>query len=161
MSDAIERAIEVLDAVDRNHDLDSGDLASSEEYARALHSAGLLAPAPLREDGVGWYEVIHPSRATTHIAYVHEDGSIYFPEGTQVLDTHEFAFAAARGRAYRLVRADSVNRAEGDGRDEREPTVPASQLRAFARLCVDGGDMTPAAARMLDRIIDGDGRAEG
>ena len=38
----------------------------------------------------------------------------------------------------------------------REPTVPASQLRAFARLCVDGGDMTPAAARMLDRIIDGD-----
>ena len=38
--------------------------------------------------------------------------------------------------------------------------APASQLRAFARLCVDGGDMTPAAARMLDRIIDGDWRAE-
>ena len=50
--------------------------------------------------------------------------------------------------------------AEGDGGGEREPTVPASRLRAFARLCVDGGDMTPAAARMLDRIIDGDGRAE-
>lgn len=43
---------------------------------------------------------------------------------------------------------------------ERESTVPASQLRAFARLCVDGGDMTPAAARMLDRIIEGDGSAD-
>lgn len=39
---------------------------------------------------------------------------------------------------------------------EPEPTVPASQLRAFARLCVDGGDMTPTAARMLDRIIEGE-----
>jgi len=50
MEHAIEQAIEVLDAVDRNHDLDSGDLASSEEYARALAEAGLLAPAPLREE---------------------------------------------------------------------------------------------------------------
>lgn len=82
--------------------------------ARALAEDGLLAPAPLREDGVGWYEVIHPSRATTHIAYVHEDGSIYFPEGTQALDTHEFAFAAARGEAHRLVRADAVGRGEDD-----------------------------------------------
>ena len=48
MEHAIERAVEVLDAVDRNHDLDSGDLASSEECARALAEAGLLAPAPLR-----------------------------------------------------------------------------------------------------------------
>lgn len=87
-----------------------------------LREAGLLAPAPLTEDGVGWYEVIHPSRATTHIAYVHEDGSIYFPEGTQVLDRHEFEFAAARGLAHRLVRAGAVdravNRAEGDWRGE-------------------------------------------
>ena len=50
MDHAIEQAIEVLDAVDRNHDLDSGDLASSEEYARVLADAGLLAPAPLREE---------------------------------------------------------------------------------------------------------------
>ena len=50
MEHAIEQAVEVLDAVDRNHDLDSGDLASSEEYARALADAGLLAPAPLREE---------------------------------------------------------------------------------------------------------------
>ena len=52
MEHAIEQAIEVLDAVDRNHDLDSGDLASSEEYARALADAGLLAPAPLREEAL-------------------------------------------------------------------------------------------------------------
>lgn len=57
--------------------------------------------------GVGWYEVIHPSTATTHIAYVYEDGSVYFPEGLQSLDRHEFEFAAARGNAHRLVRADA------------------------------------------------------
>lgn len=57
--------------------------------------------------GVGWYEVIHPSAATTHIVYVHEDGSIYFPEGEQCLGRHEFEFAAARGNAHRLVRADA------------------------------------------------------
>lgn len=57
--------------------------------------------------GPGWYEVIHPSKATTHIAYVYEDGSIYFPEGKQVLGRHEFEFAAAQGKAHRLVRADA------------------------------------------------------
>lgn len=52
MEHAIEQAIEVLDAVDRNHDLDSGDLASSEEYARALAEAGLLHDAlPTPADG--------------------------------------------------------------------------------------------------------------
>lgn len=64
---------------------------------------------PVQQDtdvsGSGWYEVIHPSRATTHVAYVYEDGSIYFPEGEQLLDRHEFAFAAARGNVHRLVRA--------------------------------------------------------
>jgi hypothetical protein len=58
--------------------------------------------------GPGWYEVIHPQNATTCIALVYEDGSLYFPEGTQVIDQHEFAFAAARGKAHRLVRADEV-----------------------------------------------------
>lgn len=131
MEHAIDRAARALwdynnaDSSAEWRDMAWDDMGGSEpseervEYelrARALADAGLLAPAPLREGGVGWYEVIHPSRATTHVAYVHEDGSIYFPEGTQVLDSHEFAFAAARGRAYRLVRADAVNRAEGDGR---------------------------------------------
>ncbi|MFJ6066547.1 hypothetical protein ACIQHU_26325 [Streptomyces tendae] len=53
--------------------------------------------------GPGWYEVITP-RATTCIAYVHEDGSLYLPEGD--LTAEEFAFAAARGNVHRLVRAD-------------------------------------------------------
>ena len=58
--------------------------------------------------GPGWFEVIHPSHATTHIVYVHEDGSLYFPEGTQVLDRHEFAFADLQGHAHRLVRSDAL-----------------------------------------------------
>lgn len=56
MKHTIEQAVEVLDAVDRNHDLDSGDLASSEEYARALAEAGLLSPAPLREEWAAAWE---------------------------------------------------------------------------------------------------------
>jgi hypothetical protein len=55
--------------------------------------------------GPGWYEVIHPRNATTCIALVREDGSLYLPEGPD-LTAEEFAFAAARGRAHRLVRAD-------------------------------------------------------
>ncbi|WP_330328218.1 hypothetical protein [Streptomyces pseudovenezuelae] len=55
--------------------------------------------------GPGWYEVISP-RATTCIVYVHEDGSLYLPEGEDSLNPTEFAFAAARGNAHRLVRAD-------------------------------------------------------
>ncbi|MFD4572073.1 hypothetical protein ACFWNK_01920 [Streptomyces sp. NPDC058417] len=54
--------------------------------------------------GPGWYEVINPRTTTTHIAYVHEDGSLYLPEGD--LTEEEFTFAAARGATHRLVRAD-------------------------------------------------------
>jgi hypothetical protein len=61
-------------------------------------------PTTDRNSGPGWYEVITP-RATTCIAYVHEDGSLYLPEG-DALTANEFAFAAARGNAHRLVRAD-------------------------------------------------------
>lgn len=57
--------------------------------------------------GPGWYEVIHPRNATTCIAYAHEDGSLYLPEGED-LTPDEFAFAAARGNAHRLVRADEL-----------------------------------------------------
>lgn len=56
--------------------------------------------------GPGWYEVIHPTTATTEIVRVMEDGSIYCPEG--VLTREEFAFAAARGKAHLLVRADEA-----------------------------------------------------
>lgn len=57
--------------------------------------------------GPGWYEIIHPGSATTHIAYVYEDGSIYLPEG-DALSRDELAFASARGLAHRLVRADEL-----------------------------------------------------
>ncbi|MBZ6250532.1 hypothetical protein KVH27_19390 [Streptomyces olivaceus] len=62
--------------------------------------------------GPGWYEVITP-RGTTCIVYVHEDGSLYLPEGEPTEE--EFAFAAARGQAHRLVRADDLH-AESTGR---------------------------------------------
>lgn len=61
--------------------------------------------------GPGWYEVLSP-RATTCIAYVHEDGSLYLPEGEDTLSPTEFAFAAARGRVHRLVRADEAQQDE-------------------------------------------------
>jgi hypothetical protein len=57
--------------------------------------------------GPGWYEVISP-RATTCIVYVHEDGTLYLPEGEDALNLTEFTFAAARGNAHKLVRADEV-----------------------------------------------------
>lgn len=123
MEHAIEQVANALHGDQCAEDPDPGErctCGADDFYRQAeiaidtLREAGLLAPAPLREGGVGWYEVIHPSRATTHIAYVHEDGSIYFPEGDYPLSEHEFAFAAATGRAHRLVRADAVNRAEGD-----------------------------------------------
>ncbi|MEU3851762.1 hypothetical protein [Streptomyces sp. NPDC029554] len=67
---------------------------------------GTEAPAADCNTGPGWYEVISP-RATTCIAYVHEDGSLYLPEG-DALTHEEFAFAAARGNAHRLIRADEA-----------------------------------------------------
>lgn len=57
--------------------------------------------------GVGWYEVIHPTTSTTEIVAVMEDGSIYGPDG--VVTQGEFAFAAARGNVHRLVRADVLH----------------------------------------------------
>lgn len=61
---------------------------------------------PRETAGVGWYEVIHPANATTLLAYVHEDGSVYFPETND--GRAEFEFAAARGNVHRLIRADSL-----------------------------------------------------
>lgn len=118
--------------------------AWAECAARALAEAGLLAPAPLREEwGIRWDDGVweyYRNRAEAEVGAG--------DEGTPV---HRYVSEWL-----------PVDPAEGDGGGaEREPTVTASQLRAFARLCVDGGDMTPAAARMLDRLIDGDGRAEG
>jgi hypothetical protein len=75
------------------------------ELRRMADETATQTPAPDdRNAGPGWYEVITSPQATTCIAYVHEDGSLYLPEGD--LTEEEFAFAAARGKAHRLVRAD-------------------------------------------------------
>lgn len=69
----------------------------------------LARAAKADNHGVGWYEVIHPTAATTLLAYVHEDGSVYFPETND--GRAEFEFAAARGKVHRLVRADDAEHA--------------------------------------------------
>ncbi|MFJ1869937.1 hypothetical protein [Streptomyces chartreusis] len=71
----------------------------------------VIIPAPSSVEvgaGPGWYEVINPRNATTSIAYVHENGTLYLPEGDEALTPEEFAFAAAQGKAHRLIRADDV-----------------------------------------------------
>lgn len=55
-------------------------------------------------DTTGWLEWISP-RATTEIAVVYSDGGVYLPTGGT---EEEFAFANARGKVHRLVRADDV-----------------------------------------------------
>jgi hypothetical protein len=82
-------------------------------------------PEADRNTGPGWYEVISP-RATTCIAYVHEDGSLYLPEG-DTLTHEEFAFAAARGNAHKLVRVDETQPAQS------QPT--RKQLLTLATPC--------------------------
>jgi len=131
MEHAIEQAIEVLDAVDRNHDLDSGDLASSEEYARALAEAGRLAPAPLREvttaeeldalitmrgtvvldcDGTAW-------QSCSQCSPLWPDANIWM---SAITSAYNFRTSDVLEQVAPLtvlhVPADAVNRAEGDGR---------------------------------------------
>lgn len=60
-------------------------------------------------ENVGWFEFYKPDVMTTHIAYVYEDGSVYLPEGLDVVDEVDFTLANARGLVYRLVRADDVS----------------------------------------------------
>lgn len=60
-----------------------------------------------------------------------------------------------------MMPAETVReRLEADGRLWRLAVEVGSarvaRLRAFATECVEHGDMTPAAARMLNRILDGE-----
>lgn len=54
----------------------------------------------------GWFEFIHPTKATTHIAHVGESGAVYLPE-TDVT-AEDFALASASGRFWPLVRAEAA-----------------------------------------------------
>lgn len=59
-----------------------------------------------RASYVGWVEFVKDGGCTTHIAYLYEDGSIYFPEGPQVVSEMDLRGAEIRGRMWPLVRAD-------------------------------------------------------
>lgn len=61
------------------------------------------------EDRTGWYEFVMPGGSTSHVAYVYENGSVYLPEGLDVVTETDFVLASASGRMWRLVR-------EGDER---------------------------------------------
>lgn len=109
------------------------------------------APGPLREQyaagGPGWYEVINPRNATTCVAFVHEDGSLYFPEGEQVLNQNEFEFAAARGNAHRLIRvADAMAVRDTELQQLREQLAEA---RTALRIAEGDRDAAEGHARRL------------
>lgn len=55
---------------------------------------------------VGWVEFVKDGGSTTHIAYLYEDGSTYFPEGPQVVSEIDLRGAEIRGRMWPLVRSD-------------------------------------------------------
>lgn len=55
---------------------------------------------------IGWCEFTLSGVNTTHIAYVHEDGSIYLPE-TDITEA-DFHLSAARGLITQLVPAVAV-----------------------------------------------------
>ena len=65
------------------------------------------------EQSTGWFEFIVDA-ATTHIAYVYEDGSVYLPEGREVVDLDDWTLANASGKVHRLIRADAVLAALGE-----------------------------------------------
>lgn len=67
---------------------------------------------------------------------------------------HSRAFQAAAAFGVPTeAHADCAHHIASD-LDEKGLLVPADRLRAFAAECVEHGDMTPAAARMLNRILD-------
>ena len=119
------------------------------------------APTPLDLDGVGWYEVTHPTAATTLLAYVHEDGSVYFPETND--GQVEFALAAARGHVHRLVRADDAEAKVERQRDRlRARERQVRRLRAeVTRLHALVADLRATASPAWDEeaVVEGMARA--
>lgn len=72
--------------------------------------------------GEGWYEFKHPTRGTSHIAYVLEGGGVYLPDSTLVwskypqdhpgfapqpfITLEDFQLAATTDHFHKLIRAD-------------------------------------------------------
>jgi hypothetical protein len=63
---------------------------------------GVREPQKPAQATEGWYEFIHPTKATTHIAHFSEGGQVYLPEAD--LTEEDFYLAAASNRFWRLVR---------------------------------------------------------
>lgn len=82
-------------------------------------------PNPTAEPMLGWHEFILDGVATTHIAYVYEDGSIYFPEGPEVVTEADFRLASAAGRVFPLVRAADLP--GGDPTEEQIELAAAAE----------------------------------
>ncbi|UVK58747.1 hypothetical protein SEA_GANTCHERGOBLIN_86 [Arthrobacter phage GantcherGoblin] len=54
--------------------------------------------------GAGWYEWWNLEKSTTHVSYVHENGSVYVPESG--VSVEDFITAVERGKAFRLYRLE-------------------------------------------------------
>lgn len=75
---------------------------------------------------IGWVEfVTADDAATTHVAYVHEDGSVYLPEGPVVVSGETFRLAAATDRFWPLVRAANRPAPQVDEGDEHHHDIEA------------------------------------
>lgn len=84
---------------------------------------------------VGWVEfVTADDAATTHIAYVHEDGSVYLPEGHDVVTWEVFRLTAATDRFWPLV---------------RRPDRPAPQVDEGVEDVLNRWSTGPAIAQMV------------
>jgi hypothetical protein len=93
---------------------------------------------------LGWHEYITSVSAETRIAYVYEDGTIYFPEGG---DPEDFTLANASGTVYPLVRAEPATLANefarayvgtcdfGDCDDPTEAIVYAESPGEYLSMC--------------------------
>lgn len=96
---------------------------------------------------VGWVEfVTADDAATTHIAYVHEDGSVYLPEGPDVVTWEAFRLTAATDRFWPLVRVA----------DRPAPQVDERAVERAARPCDRCGApsthvTTPGGFRFCDK----------
>jgi hypothetical protein len=128
------------------------DVAALMVIADAYAAAAQQQSASGANAGTGWYEVIHPVAATTLLAYVHEDGSVYFPETSD--GQAEFEFAAARGNVHRLIRAseaqpapDLAARLERAQATLRETAADNIALREQVRLA--RADRDAVRGRML------------
>ncbi|MEL3944835.1 hypothetical protein [Streptomyces sp. LNU-CPARS28] len=123
-------------------------LTEAEQPAAPSTPADLDVRRALYEaDSSSWYEVINPRNATTSIALVHDDGSLYLPEGPDALTVEEFHFAAARGRTYRMMRVDEAMAvADAEQADLHTRLAQVEELVSIAHQTSNQSEAARAAA---------------